>query len=287
MEQNNVHDIKTNSPPAIMEGASAGAMILDAQAFAQIEKLANLMATGKSTIPAHLKSVGDCMAVTMQALQWKMNPWSVAQKTFLVNGVLGYEAQLVAAVINSSGSISSRFAFEYYGPWENIIGKFNIKTGDKGKEYRVPGWKLEEEKGIGIKVSATLKGESEPRVLDLLLAQARTRNSTLWADDPKQQIAYLAQKKWARLYAPDVILGVYSADELQDNSSIKDIEGEVISETSEPEALPEYPQDLYESNKSKYVDLINSGKPAENIINKIESKYTMTEEQKKDLRSFS
>ncbi|HCS5808456.1 TPA: recombinase RecT, partial [Escherichia coli] len=87
---------------------------------------------------------------------------------------------------------------------------------DKGKEYRVPGWKLADENGIGVRVQATLRGESKPRVLELLLAQARTRNSTLWADDPRQQLAYLALKRWARLYCPEVILGVYTRDELDE-----------------------------------------------------------------------
>jgi hypothetical protein len=54
------------------------------------------------------------------------------------------------------------------------------------------------------------------REVVLLLQQARTRNSTLWADDPKQQLAYLGVKRWARLYTPDVILGVYSVDELEE-----------------------------------------------------------------------
>ncbi len=30
---------------------------------------------------------------------------------------------------------------------------------------------------------------------------------TLWASDPRQQLAYLAVKRWARLYCPDVIPG--------------------------------------------------------------------------------
>ena len=50
----------------------------------------------------------------------------------------------------------------------------------------------------------------------LLLAQASTRNSTLWAEDPRQQLAYLATKRWARLYTPDVLLGVYTPDELRE-----------------------------------------------------------------------
>ncbi|EAQ6132377.1 recombinase RecT, partial [Salmonella enterica] len=73
-----------------------------------------------------------------------------------------------------------------------------------------------DEMGIGIIIRATLKGEDKPRELNLLLAQARTRNSTLWADDPRQQLAYLAVKRWARLYCPDVILGVYTPDELEE-----------------------------------------------------------------------
>ena len=67
---------------------------------------------------------------------------------------------------------------------------------------------------------ATLRGETEPRVLELLLSQATVRNSTLWASDPKQQLAYLATKRWARLYTPDVILGVYTPDELRQREPI-------------------------------------------------------------------
>ena len=201
---------------AQQERPNAGLMLMNPVVMQEVYKFAEVMASGSATVPKHLHgNVADCMALTMQAMQWGMFPFAVAQKTHLINGVLGYEAQLVSAVVNSSGVVQDRFHFDWFGPWENVIGKFEIRKGDKG-EYRVPGWKLAEEAGCGVRVWATLTGESEPRVLELLLAQARTRNSTLWADDPKQQLAYLAQKRWARLYAPDVILGVYTRDELED-----------------------------------------------------------------------
>jgi hypothetical protein len=88
--------------------------------------------------------------------------FAVAQKTHLINGVLGYEAQLVNAVISRSGVLASRFEYEWYGPWEKVVGKFHIRKGDKG-EYRVPGWTLADEAGIGIIIRATLKGEDQPR----------------------------------------------------------------------------------------------------------------------------
>jgi hypothetical protein len=192
---------------------SSTSLMLDNASMDKMMKLAEFMASGKTALPAHLRgSPGDCLAIVMQACQWNLNPFAVAQKTFLINGTLGYEAQLIAAVINTSKVIKDRFNFEWFGDWKKVIGKFQIKKGDKG-EYRVPGWQLSDEEGLGIRVWATLRGEAEPRILELLLAQARVRNSTLWADDPKQQLAYLAQKRWARLYASDVILGVYSPDE--------------------------------------------------------------------------
>lgn len=211
----------TDNTPALQElqhlpqhQTGTSSLVLDGTSLDRMMGLAQIMASGASTVPKHLQgNQADCLAVIMQSMQWRMNPFAVAQKTHLVNGTLGYEAQLVNAVITSLAPTEGRLAFEWYGPWEKVIGKFTIKKNDKG-EYRVPGWALADEDGCGVRVSATLKGESEPRVLELLLAQARTRNSTLWADDPKQQLAYLAIKRWSRLYTPDVILGVYTPDEL-------------------------------------------------------------------------
>jgi hypothetical protein len=199
---------------------SSTAMILDVANMANIMKFAEFMAKGRSTIPNHLQgNAADCAAVITQAMSWRMNPYAVAQKTHLVNGALGYEAQLVNAVIQSSGVTVGRFEYDWYGPWEKIIGKTKVvkvpaKEGKKEYEFRVPDYGMADEVGLGVRVSAILKGEDEPRVLDLLLVQASVRNSPLWATDPKQQLAYLAVKRWARLYCPDVILGVYTPDEL-------------------------------------------------------------------------
>lgn len=195
-------------------------LIFNDQAMTQLFRLAETMANAKASIPAHLKgNSADCFAVCMQAAQWRMNPFAVAQKTHVINGTLGYEAQLVNAVITTMAPTQDRLHFEWFGPWENVLGKFAVKKNGDGKEYRTPAWGANDEVGLGVNVWATMTGEDSPRVLNLLLTQARTRNSTLWADDPRQQLAYLAIKRWSRLYCPDVILGVYTPDELQDFSS--------------------------------------------------------------------
>lgn len=226
-------------------------LMFDESAFQNVQRIAEVMAKSNVTVPAHLKNnVGDCMAVVMQAMQWGMNPWPVAQKTHLVSGNLGYEAQLVNAVITSMAPTKDRIHYEWFGPWENVIGNFVEKTSQKGNTYTAPGWKLADEKGLGVRVWATLKGEDEPRELELLLSQAQPRNSTLWATDPKQQLAYLAVKRWARLYCPDVILGVYSNDEL-DAVPERDITPTASHEAQKPASRTAGLKDKITKAKSK------------------------------------
>jgi len=191
--------------------------------FSQMKDMmvfAETMAKAKVTLPQHFQDKpGDCLAVIMQAAQWQMNPFAVAQKTYLINGTLGYEAQLVSAVINQRAPIENRLEYEFFGDWKKIIGNTKEIPTQKGGTRRVLNSSVKDEQGVGVRVKAVLKGEKSPRILELQLAQVTTRNSTLWTEDPKQQLSYLAAKKWARLYTPDVILGVYTPDELENVSS--------------------------------------------------------------------
>lgn len=268
----------------VMPGtASAGALLMNDASMDKLERLAELMASGKATVPAHLKgSKGDCFAIALQSMQWGMNPFAVAQKTHLINGTLGYEAQLVAAVINNSGLLKERLKFEWSGAWEKIIGKFKQvesptkKDENTGlpKKYIVPDWNLADEQGLKVKVWATLKGESQPRVLELLMMQARVRNSTLWTEDPKQQLAYLAEKRWARLHTPDVILGVYTPDELQSPGEhfmgMADVvepgesapaSAETASQVEQPaQTEAAYPQADFDKNLDAWAQIVASGR---------------------------
>lgn len=274
-----------NQAPA--EHRNTTDMVLDYQAMEQMSRLADMMANGRATVPQHLQgSPADCMAVIMQAAQWRMNPFAVAQKTHVVSGTLGYEAQLVNAVVCSSTKVKDSFHYEWFGEWTKVIGNFATRKNQSGKEYQVPAWTAADEKGLGIRVWATLKGENEPRVIELLLSQAQVRNSTLWASDPKQQLAYLAVKRWARLYAPDVILGVYSSDELQDQP-VSEREVNPREETTSGRSERElYPDADFEKNFPKWQKAIESGKrTAQQIIDMVSSKADLTAEQQEQIKS--
>ncbi|MBE5683712.1 RecT family recombinase [Pantoea agglomerans] len=182
--------------------ADTKAAIFSPSGLQKLQAFAEVMAQGKATVPAHLSGKpADCLAIALQAAQWGMNPYAVAQKTHLVNGTLGYEAQLVNAVITSSTAVQGRFKYEYGGDW----GKFKPGAANAANE-----------RGLSVRVGAVLKGETEITWGEpLYMEYVTTRNSPLWKTAPKQQLAYLAVKYWARLYCPDVILGVYTPDEFE------------------------------------------------------------------------
>lgn len=191
------NDIAITSQPGATVGTAAA--IFSPEGMNQLVRFAELMAQSKATVPQHLAGKpADCLAVTMQAAQWGMNPYSVAQATHLVNGTLGYEAKLVNAVVSSSSLLASRLNYRWDGDWSKVNGK------------------TDKSPSLTVTVSAVIKGEAEPRELTISMAQAGVRNSPLWEQDPRQQLAYLCVKRWARLHAPDVLLGVYTPDELQD-----------------------------------------------------------------------
>ncbi|WP_343463519.1 RecT family recombinase [Pantoea sp.] len=182
--------------------ADTKAAIFSPTGLQKLQAFAEVMAQGKATVPQHLAGKpADCLAIALQAAQWGMNPYAVAHKTHLVNGTLGYEAQLVNAVITSSTAVQGRFKYEYGGDWD----KFKPGAANASSE-----------RGLCVRVGAVLHGETEITWGEpLYMEYVTTRNSPLWKTAPKQQLAYLAVKYWARLYCPDVILGVYTPDEFE------------------------------------------------------------------------
>mgnify|MGYP003630356889 FL=1 len=172
-------------PAAGQNTLPSGEMLFDQGRFKQMYAIAEIMASGKCTVPKHLQgNVGDCFAIASQAFRWGMDPYAVAQKTHLVNGTLGYESQLISAVVHALAPLDDRLSYEWSGEGENLVAT----------------------------VRGTILGELREK--KLAIKNITIRNSPVWKTDPPQQLAYLATKYWARLYAPDVILGVYSPDEL-------------------------------------------------------------------------
>lgn len=234
--------------------------LMQGDALDRIERIADRMAKGKVTIPEHLRgNVGDCMAIATQAMLWNMDPFVVAQKTHIVNGRLGYEAQLINAVLQNSGAIRGLPHYEY-------------RSDNNGLECRV---------------GCVPRGESEVRWGEWLsISAVTTKNSPLWKTNPKQQMGYLQVKNWARAFAPGAILGVYTTDELGDAEPMQR-PAQQAEQRSERPALPEYAAADFEKNLPAWSKLVADGrKTAPELLAMLSTKATFSEEQKARILSL-
>lgn len=175
-------------------------------------QLATMMSQGK-LVPSHLqKSPGDCLMVIEQAMRWNMSPFAVAQCTSVIQGKLMFEGKLVAAAVQSSGILSGRLAYAFSG------------EGDKRE----------------VMVSGVLAGEAEPRTLSVAFKDARTTNQ-MWTKQPDQQLIYFGTRAWARRHTPEVMLGVYSPEEIDaapDKFGGVTIDGVPLVRAEKAEAAP-------------------------------------------------
>lgn len=183
----------------------------------QAMEFAKLMALSLF-VPKHLRSKpADCLAVFMQANRWSMDPFAVANKTYFVNDRIAYEAQLVNAVINQSRVLKERLTIEHF---------------DRGTSTHT------------CKVTGQFKGENKTHEILQEINTITIKNSPLWKQAPAQQLAYYTTRLWVRMYAPEVLLGVYTPEEIESIGydqrgpyEAKDITPRPEIEAEEPETI--------------------------------------------------
>lgn len=178
----------------------------------QVMEFAKLMAVSGSAVPGYLRgNPGGCLAICSRALRWQMDPFAVAEKSYQVVNKgeerIAFEAQLVHAVITARAPLKTRLRHE-------ILGE-----GDQRR----------------CKVSGLFRGEERPHeytsptLKEMLDARPKRRDgggyggSPLWETVPEVQLAYSTVRQWCRLFASEVLLGVYTPDELDDGSIAVDM----------------------------------------------------------------
>ncbi len=167
------------------------AVYLDSDIFGQLQRVAKLMSSA-SLAPAHLRGegkLGDCFLVAAQAFRWRMDPFAVAQHTYVLSGKLGYEGKLIAAIVNASGKLQGSLDYRYSG------------SGDQRS----------------VTVSGKLVGDAEPREVIGTVAGWKTGNEQ-WKKNTDQMLAYRGAREWARRYMPEAILGIHADDDLANNA---------------------------------------------------------------------
>ena len=170
--------------------------LLDTSKFEHMQRIAMMMARC-AYVPKDLTKgddiearVANCFLVVNQAVRWGMDPFALAQTAYFVSGKMGFEGKTIAAAINSDPRLKGRLDYTFEG------------EGDK----------------LTITVSGTFRDTGDTKTIKGSVAQWKT-NHGLWGKDNEQQLVYRGTRQWARRWMPDRLLGIYSADELDDIAS--------------------------------------------------------------------
>jgi hypothetical protein len=148
--------------------------------------LAEMMAKA-GFLARELQNPGSALFVIEQSMRWNMSPFAVAMETSFIQGKPMFSGKIVAAAVTSSGAIAGRLSYAYSG------------AGDDRQ----------------VEVSGLIRGEGEPRSVTVKLKDARTANK-VWTTQADQQLAYHGSRVWARRHAPEIMLGVYAPEEMDD-----------------------------------------------------------------------
>jgi hypothetical protein len=212
----NVHEVEDRVEAIKAGPGSKGSLVkigttiggVKIETVEHMEIISDRLARGWIAVPVHCRDrPGTVFALIMQAMEWGMPIMSTINKSYVVTnkGIerIAYESQMIHAVILRNAPLVGRLRHAYIGSGDDrqcsIWGTF---VGEKeAHEY----------------TSETLK-----RLRD---ARGRNENgivkgSPLWDARPDVQLFYSTTVQWARMHAPDVILGAYTPDELDDGSAV-------------------------------------------------------------------
>ena len=200
---------------------AGGTFSVAPQSMGELMEFAKLMSvSGICVRPTFRGNPGACLAVALQAFRCGGDPFAWANKAYIVNDQIVYEAQLVHAIVNSSSVLQRRLRPFYEG---------------EGADRRC-------------RIVGFVKGEDEPLEYESPpIGNIAVKNSPLWKGDPDQQLFYYSSRAWARRHVPEILLGIYAPDEFGETIDVTPRLGELdglddpprrLSATREPQRPP-------------------------------------------------
>lgn len=166
------------------------------------------------------QNLPNAMVALEMANRIGISPISVMQNLHVIEGRPSWSSNFIISMLNSSGKFTPlRFKYENRGPKKFIR---SYKKWSKAKNCYEDFKEEAEAEDIICSAYATdkLTGEviegPEASVEMAMQEGWLTKNGSKWRTMPKLMLAYRAAAFFGRLYAPELLLGIHSDDELND-----------------------------------------------------------------------
>lgn len=195
-EPKNLETLRTTALAAERPQQKAVSMsFFNLDGFELMQRIAKAFSSSDLVPKQYQGSLPNCMIALDMAQRMGANPLQVMQNLYIVHGMPGWSAKFLIATVNTCGKYSS-LRYEWKG-----------KPGDK--DYGCRAWALERDTGErldGIWVT-----------WEMVRAEGwSSKSGSKWNTMPDQMFIYRAAAFWQRGYAPELSMGLQTAEEIGD-----------------------------------------------------------------------
>lgn len=208
--------------PAVKEQALPSPSIFgNIQRFEEAQRIAKLLSES-DLVPAHFqKKIANCMIALQLAERMRVDPFMLMQNMYVVHGRPGIEGKLAIALIEGTGRYSPlKFKFSGQGKTEK-----NVPRADSCLAYATE-----------LKTGEVIEGP--PVTWETAVLEGWTKNKgdmlSKWQTMPDLMFRYRSAMFFARANCPGALLGLKTADELEDIVELEEVSPGVYSA---PEAV--------------------------------------------------
>lgn len=164
--------------------------------FNQLLRVANMLSQTSIIPQSYQGKPQDCFVAIEMANRMGVSPMVVMQNMYVVKGKPSWAGQACTMLINSCGKFKD---------------VKHIYTGEKGKPNR------------GCYVTATrISDGSQVDGVEVTMQMAQSEgwtSNSKWRNMPELMLAYRASAFFARVYCPEAMMGVQTAEEVYDADS--------------------------------------------------------------------
>lgn len=162
--------------------------------------------------------LSNCIIALNMANRMGADPLMIMQNLYLIEGRPSWSSQFIMASINSCGRFSAlRFDLEDLGEkeveyqetvWSNRQ-KQTVTKKIKIQNFACTAWAIERETGERL--------NSSKITIEMAVKEGwYQKNGSKWQTMPEQMLRYRAASFFGRVYAPELLMGLKSAEEEQD-----------------------------------------------------------------------
>ncbi|WP_286713742.1 recombinase RecT [Acinetobacter sp. UBA2581] len=162
--------------------------------------------------------LSNCIIALNMANRMGADPLMIMQNLYLIEGRPSWSSQFIMASINSCGRFSAlRFDLEDLGEkeveyqetvWSNRQ-KQTVTKKIKIQNFACTAWAIERETGERL--------NSSKITIEMAVKEGwYQKNGSKWQTMPEQMLRYRAASFFGRVYAPELLMGLRSAEEEQD-----------------------------------------------------------------------